>query len=242
MASAAGAGARHDRSPAAARLVAIVPALDEAAGIARCLRPLVVEADEVIVVDGGSADRTAALAREAGARVVTAERGRASQMNAGARETGADVLVFVHADTRMPAGWRAAIDAALAGARPWGRFDVRLDSDRPLLALVGAMMNLRSRATGIATGDQAIFVARDAWRACGGFPAIRLMEDVELSRRLKHVAGPPACLRLRVLTSARRWESRGVLRTIAQMWLLRAMYFFGASPETLHRLYDGRRN
>jgi rSAM/selenodomain-associated transferase 2 len=241
VASESGPRARRSRSPALARLAAVVPALDEAAGIAHCVRPLLAEADEVIVVDGGSADATAALAREAGARVVVAERGRASQMNAGARETRADVLVFVHADTRMPPGWRAAVDAALAGPSRWGRFDVRLDSDRPLLALVGAMMNLRSRATGIATGDQAIFVAHDAWRACGGFPPIRLMEDVEVSRRLKRAAGPPACLRLRVRVSARRWETRGVLRTIVQMWLLRAMYFFGASPAMLHRLYDGRR-
>lgn len=225
----------------AIRVAAIVPALDEAQGLGACLRELVGHADEVVVVDGGSRDATVAQALAAGARVTSAERGRASQMNAGAAQCSADVLVFVHADTRMPPGWREAIERALRSGAQWGRFDVRLDSRRGLLRLVGAMMNLRSRLTGIATGDQALFVSRGAWLDCGGFPTIRLMEDIELSSRLKRAAGAPAALRERVLVSARRWERRGVLRTICQMWLLRALYFLGASPATLHRLYYGRR-
>jgi len=223
-------------------LVVIVPALDEAAAIEGCLASLVCEADRTIVVDGGSTDETPALARACGAQVLTASRGRASQMNAGALAAGeARALVFVHADTRLPSNWRAAVDAALASGARWGRFDVRLDSRRVSLRLVGFMMNWRSRLTGICTGDQAIFVGGDAWRACGGFAPIALMEDVELSRRLKRLAGRPACLRARVLVSARRWEAGGALRTIALMWTLRALYFLGASPRALHRAYYGRR-
>lgn len=239
------ARAGHPASPAASGapgLVAIVPALDEETGIAACLAPLLAEGVEVVVVDGGSRDRTAGIARASGARVVEAPRGRASQMNAGAAAAPeAALLVFVHADSVLPPGWRASIEEAVADGARWGRFDVRLDSRRPLLRVVGAMMNLRSRASGICTGDQAVFVARDAWLRSGGYAPIRLMEDIDLSRRLRDSEGPPAALRGPVRVSARRWERRGVLRTIAQMWLLRAMYFFGASPDTLHRLYYGRR-
>lgn len=224
-----------------AGLVVVVPALDEAGAIGRCLVPLLDAGARVIVVDGGSRDATPSIAARLGAHLIAAPRGRASQMNAGAAvASDAAVLLFVHADTVMPQGWFEALHAALdAGAR-WGRFDVRLDSGSRLLRLVGAAMNLRSRLTGICTGDQAIFVRADAWARSGGFPPIRLMEDIELSRRLCASEGPPAALRCRVLVSARRWERRGVLRTIAQMWLLRALYFLGASPETLHRLYYGR--
>jgi rSAM/selenodomain-associated transferase 2 len=222
-------------------VVAVVPALDEEAAIAACLGPLLAEGARVVVVDGGSSDASPRIAAQAGARVLRAARGRASQMNAGAAaEPGAGVLIFVHADTVLPAGWRTQMQAALAAGARWGRFDVRLRSPRPLLRLVGEMMNLRSRVTGICTGDQAIFVTREAWARCAGYAPLPLMEDIELSRRLRATEGRPAALRCHVLVSARRWEKRGVLRTIAQMWLLRAMYFFGASPATLHRLYYGR--
>ncbi|MFP5460578.1 MAG: TIGR04283 family arsenosugar biosynthesis glycosyltransferase [Gammaproteobacteria bacterium] len=222
-------------------VLAVVPALNEEAAIAACLAPLLAEGARVVVVDGGSADATPRIAAGAGARVLRAARGRASQMNAGAAaESGAGVLLFVHADTVLPAGWRAQVQGALAAGARWGRFDVRLRSRRPLLRLVGEMMNLRSRATGICTGDQAIFVSSEAWTRCAGYAPLPLMEDIELSRRLRAAEGMPAALRSRVLVSARRWETRGVLRTVAQMWLLRAMYFFGASPATLHRLYYGR--
>ncbi len=224
------------------RVVAIVPALDEENSIRACLEPLTGEGAEVVVVDGGSVDATARIARESGARVVEAPRGRASQMNAGAARAGeADVLVFVHADTRLPRGWRSAVERAVHEGARWGRFDVRLNSPRATLRVVGAMMNLRSRLTGICTGDQALFARADAWRRAGGYAPIRLMEDIELSRRFKRSEGRPAALRLRVLVSARRWERMGVLRTTALMWLLRALYFFGASPDTIHRLYYGKR-
>ena len=225
----------------AVAVLAVVPALNEEAAIAACLAPLLAEGARVVVADGGSTDATRRIAARAGARVLRAARGRASQMNAGAAaEPGAGVLLFVHADTVLPAGWRAQLQDALAAGARWGRFDVRLRSRRPLLRLVGGMMNLRSRVTGICTGDQAIFVSREAWARCAGYAPLPLMEDIELSRRLRTTEGRPAALRCRVLVSARRWETRGVLRTVAQMWLLRAMYFFGASPATLHRLYYGR--
>ncbi len=203
-----------------------------------CLEPLIGEGAPVLVVDGGSRDTTVRIARAAGAIVVCAARGRANQMNAGAAAAGdAEVLLFVHADTRLPSGWRASIEQAVGAGARWGRFDVRLDSARATLRIVGAMMNLRSRLTGICTGDQALFVRADAWARCGGFAPMPLMEDVELSGRYRRAEGRPAALRERVLVSARRWERRGVLRTIALMWLLRAMYFAGASTRTLHRLY-----
>ncbi len=224
------------------RIVAVVPVLDEQDSISACLAPLVAEAASVVVVDGGSGDDTAARARAAGAVVVSAPRGRAAQMNAGAAQAGEfDAVVFVHADTRMAPGWRVALEQALVDqAHHWGRFDVRLDSERRLLAVVGAMMNLRSRLTGICTGDQAMFTTHEAFGASGGFPPQALMEDIALSRQLRRRFGAPAALRARVTVSARRWERHGPWRTIALMSLLRAMYFFGAAPARLHRLYYGR--
>ncbi len=232
--------------PDGLRIAAIVPAIDEAAAIEDCIGALGAGAAQgvrVIVVDGGSRDATPELARAAGAIVAQSPRGRALQMNAGARLAGdADVLVFVHADTRMPPGWPAAIESALRGGARWGRFDVRLDSARPMLRVVESMMNWRSRVTGICTGDQAIFVSRAAWTRAGGFAGIPLMEDVELSRRYRRTEGAPAALRACVSVSARRWERDGVWRTILQMMLLRAMYFFGASADSLHRIYYGSRS
>jgi rSAM/selenodomain-associated transferase 2 len=225
-----------------ARLSIIVPALDEAAGIGatlQALAPLRAAGGEVIVVDGGSRDGTPGLARALADRVLAAPRGRASQLNAGAAAASSGVLLFLHADTRLPAdAGRAVLEGlAVSGAR-WGRFDVRIEGRHPLLRVVAWLMNRRSRWTGIATGDQAMFVTREAFAAVGGFPELPLMEDVELSRRLKRVSAP-LCLRERVVTSGRRWESRGVLRTVCLMWWLRLRYFLGASPERLRRIYYG---
>ncbi len=220
------------------RLTFVVPALDEAAGIERCLARLQdarARGHEVIVVDGGSRDATPALAQPLADRVLQAARGRALQMNAGAAAARGEGLVFVHADTLLPQGADAEVAAALAGAL-WGRFDVRIAGRHALLRVVAAMMNLRSRLTGIATGDQAIFVRRDLFETLGGYAAIPLMEDVELSRRLRRRAWP-RCLRARVETSGRRWESRGVLRTIGLMWRLRLAYWFGADPVRLAERY-----
>jgi rSAM/selenodomain-associated transferase 2 len=213
-------------------LSVVVPVLNEAAGIREALEalaPLRARGHEVILVDGGSSDGTAEMAAGLCDRVVKASRGRALQMNAGARAATSDMLLFLHADTRLPAG----ADVLVLSASLWGRFDVQIEGRHPLLKVVAWAMNLRSRLTGIATGDQAIFVRREAFP---GFPEIALMEDVALCKLLKR-RGAPTCLRARVVTSGRRWESRGVLRTILLMWRLRLMYFFGARPDHLARIY-----
>jgi len=219
----------------AARLSVVVPALNEAPGIAAALEalaPLRARGHEVVVVDGGSSDATAALAAPLCDQVLSAPRGRALQMNAGARAARGDALVFLHADTRLPEGADAMVLRALETSS-WGRFDVSIDGRHPLLGLVARAMNLRSRLTGIATGDQAIFVRRDAF---AGFPEIPLMEDVAFSKAMRR-RGAPACLRARALTSGRRWEKHGVLRTIGLMWRLRLLYFLGVRPEDLARRY-----
>jgi rSAM/selenodomain-associated transferase 2 len=222
------------------RLSVIVPVLDEAGSIAsllEALAPLRARGAEVIVVDGGSRDDTPALARAAANRVLTAERGRASQMNAGAQAATGDILLFLHADTRLPPDADRLVREALAGgARVWGRFDVRIEGRHPLLGLVAALMNRRSRLTGIATGDQAIFATRRAFEAAGGYPDIPLMEDIVLSRCLKRLSRP-ACLPARVTTSGRRWEQNGVLRTILTMWRLRLSFALGADPRALALAY-----
>jgi rSAM/selenodomain-associated transferase 2 len=219
------------------KLSIVMPVLDEAAGIEAALRalaPLRARGVEVIVVDGGSGDGTAALARPLADRVMTAPRGRARQMNAGAAAASGAALLFLHADTVLPENADRLVRDALA-RRPWGRFDVRFDQVGGL-RLVAAAMNLRSRATGIATGDQAMFMTRAAFEAAGGFPDIALMEDVALSARLKRL-GRPACLRARATTSGRRWRKHGVLRTILLMWQLRLRFFLGADPARLARAY-----
>lgn len=218
----------------------VVPALDEAAGIAatlQALQPLRARGAEVIVVDGGSRDATPALAAPLADRVIASTRGRALQMNAGAAAARAPRLLFLHADTRLPEGADALVAHALAGGRhAWGRFDVVLEGRSRGLAVVAAMMNLRSRLTGIATGDQAIFVTREAFDAAGGFPAQPLMEDIELSRRLLQHSRP-ACLHDKVRTSGRRWDQRGLLRTIVLMWRLRWAYWRGTPAEVLAARY-----
>ncbi len=216
-----------------------MPALHEAAGIASALQalaPLRQQGHEVIVVDGGSTDGTAGLARAGADAVLASERGRARQMNAGAAQATGSALLFLHADTVLPPGAARAIERALAAGARWGRFDVRIEGRSAWLPVIAGMMNLRSRWTGIATGDQALFVQTDWFRAQGGFAEIPLMEDIELSRRLRKQAWP-ACLKERVLTSGRRWERRGIWRTILLMWWLRGRYALGAAPEELARAY-----
>jgi rSAM/selenodomain-associated transferase 2 len=223
-------------------LSVIIPALDEAerigAAVASARDPLV---GEVIVVDGGSRDETAATARAAGARVLEAPRGRARQMNAGAARAAGDVLLFLHADTTLPVGFATAVRTALADPSVvGGRFDVRLEPSSPFLALTAALINLRSRWSGIATGDQALFVRRDVFVALGGFPDVPLMEDVAFSRALKR-RGRVAALRARVTTSSRRWLHHGPLRTVLLMWWLRFLYWCGVSPAELKRRYADTR-
>jgi rSAM/selenodomain-associated transferase 2 len=216
----------------------IIPVLNEADRIEAALHalaPLRARGAEMIVVDGGSTDDTLARATPLASRVLTAARGRAAQMNAGAAAASGDVLLFLHADTRLPDGAdRRIADALAESKRVWGRFDVQFE--RGALPLIARMMNIRSRLTGIATGDQAIFVTSDAFKRAGGFPPIALMEDVAMSARLKRIARP-VCLRARATTSPRRWRQNGVVRTVLLMWRLRLAYFFGIRSETLARAY-----
>jgi rSAM/selenodomain-associated transferase 2 len=222
------------------KLSIIIPVLDEGEGIAATLDRLAnlrALGVEVIVVDGGSRDATVQRARMRADCVIPASRGRALQMNAGAARASGDVLLFLHADTRLPEDTEHVVLGALdRRGRAWGRFDVRIDGTHPLLSIVAWFMNIRSRITGIATGDQAIFVRRDAFHAVGGFPPIPLMEDIALCKRLKR-ASRPLCLREFVVTSGRRWESNGVVPTILLMWRLRLAFFFGADPKDLARRY-----
>jgi rSAM/selenodomain-associated transferase 2 len=217
----------------------VMPVLDEAAGIEAALRALAPcrqRGAEVVVVDGGSRDATVELSRPLADRVLTAPRGRAAQMNAGAAAARGDMLLFLHADTRLPENAdRLILDGLARSGRAWGRFDVRFDSGGPM-RVVAAMMNLRSRLTGITTGDQAIFVQRQAFEAAGRFPLIPLLEDVALCTGLKRMSRPLA-LRARVTTSARRWRQHGTLRTVLLMWRLRLSYFLGADPAKLARAY-----
>jgi len=218
----------------------IIPTLNEEAGIASALDALAalrVAGCEVIVADGGSGDRTAAVAYPRCDRVVAAPRGRGAQMNAGAAVARGDVLLFLHADTRLPDGADRLILRELARSkRAWGRFDVRIAGRHPLLGIVACLMNWRSRRTGIATGDQAMFVERRAFAAAGRFPDIALMEDIALSARLRQVT-PPVCLAARVTTSGRRWDDHGFMRTVVLMWRLRAAFFRGTDPGILARAY-----
>jgi rSAM/selenodomain-associated transferase 2 len=220
-------------------LAIVIPVLDEAAGIVAtlsALAPVRLRGVEVVVVDGGSTDGTPALAAPWADAVLAAPRGRARQMNAGAAHSRGRALLFLHADTVLPAGADTSVLQALAQGALWGRFDVRISGRPWLLRVVAALQNRRSRWTGIATGDQAIFVRRDVFEQVGGLPDQPLMEDVELSRRLRALA-PPCCLRERVVTSGRRWETHGVWRTIVLMWRLRWRYWRGEPAEALARAY-----
>jgi rSAM/selenodomain-associated transferase 2 len=221
----------------------VIPALNEAESLT-CLLPYVLARcpqAEVIVVDGDSADETRdVVSRFPRVRLLASARGRAKQMNAGAQAAQGDVLLFLHADTVLPPGTQAAVREALADPGVvGGRFDVRFDCKRPIFRIIATLMNLRSRLSGISTGDQAIFVRRHAFATLGGYPDIPLMEDIEFTRRLKR-QGRLACLGAQVITSSRKWEREEVLRTILLMWMLRFLYFVGADPAWLHTLYYGR--
>ena len=221
----------------------VVPALDEEAGLSEALGSLAPMRDaghEVIVVDGGSSDRTCDVATPLADRVLVAPRGRAIQMNTGAAVASGEHLVFLHADCRLPASGVAAIEGADLSGRRWGRFDVRIEGRSPLLPIVAAFMNRRSAITGICTGDQGMFVERALFDEVGGFPAIPLMEDIALSKALRRKAGAPKCVTDRIVASGRRWDEHGALPTIAQMWALRLAYWRGEPPHALARRYYGR--
>jgi rSAM/selenodomain-associated transferase 2 len=220
------------------KLSIVLPVLNEADGIVEALAalaPLRVHGVEIVVADGGSGDATVALARPLADILVVAPRGRGQQMNAGAAASHGEVLLFLHADTRLPPDADALINGGLARTgHTWGRFDVRIAGAHWLLPVIAAAMNLRSRVTGIATGDQAIFMTRPAFGS--GFPDLPLMEDIAMTKRLKRT-GPPLCIATPVVTSGRRWEKHGVIRTILLMWWLRFAYFLGANPAWLARSY-----
>lgn len=218
----------------------IIPALNEAEGIGQTLerlQPMRERGSQVILVDGNSSDDTLRIASPLVDRVITAPPGRAGQMRAGLGEARGAVLWFLHADTLAPVDADIAIQQALADGRSgWGRFDVRLDGRHPLFRLIERMMNLRSRLTGICTGDQGIFVTKGILEKAGGLPDQPLMEDIELSKRLKRHTRP-CCLKQTLVTSSRRWEARGILRTVLLMWSLRGAYALGADPRSLAGIY-----
>ncbi|UHD17370.1 TIGR04283 family arsenosugar biosynthesis glycosyltransferase [Thiocapsa bogorovii] len=221
----------------------VIPTLNEAKDIVSLLAALVpvrTAGGEILIVDGDSPDGTAGVAAPHADRVLSAPRGRAAQMNAGAAAARGDLLVFLHADTRAPIETLLRLPDWLArSGRSWGRFDVRIEGHHPLLPCIAWSMSQRSRLTGIATGDQAIFVERALFEHVGGYPEIPLMEDIALSRRLKR-HGPPLCVREHVVTSGRRWESKGVARTVLLMWWLRLAYALGVHPDRLSRIYGHR--
>ncbi len=222
------------------QLSVIVPTYNEADGIQtflNALAPLRARGHEIIVADSSS-DQTAALAAPLANKVIHVPKGRAAQMNAGAAIAKNPVLLFLHADTFLPENADQLITGALLNENLWGRFDVTLQGQHKFLKLVAWAMNLRSRISGIATGDQAMFVTRELFQQVNGFPTIALMEDIALSRKLRgHSA--PACLRAKVVSSGRRWDKHGLWRTIFFMWRLRLAYFFGADPQLLARRYQG---
>jgi len=221
------------------KLSIIIPCLNESeviGGFLESLQSLRQSGHEIILVDGGSHDATVQIAEPLVDRLLNSPPSRSGQMNAGAAAATGTILWFLHADTELPIGASNAVVSGIVLGSIWGRFDIRFSGQHPLLQMVAFMMNLRSRITGIATGDQGIFVRRDAFGDVDGFPGIPLMEDIALSKRLKRVS-KPLCLRLKIVTSSRRWEAYGILRTILLMWILRFMFAFGVSPKRLSKWY-----
>ncbi len=217
----------------------IIPTLNESEGIKRCLLALQTlrgEECEIIVADGGSTDRTRELADPLCDKLAMAETGRARQMNAGAELSEGDILVFLHADTYLPENALALIRQRIGASHPWGRFDIRLIGSPKMLRVIAFMMNGRSRLTGVATGDQCLFITREVFFAIGKYPDIALMEDIALSKRLNKICRP-ICLTEKVSSSGRKWERQGVAKTILLMWWLRIRYFFGSNPEILAKIY-----
>ena len=216
------------------QLSIIIPVVNEAGHLADRLQALQALRDlcQLLLVDGESNDDSAKIAKPLVDQVLFSPRGRARQMNLGASQTHAEILLFLHADTHLPKDAINQIIEAAAQGYHWGRFDVNFDSPQAIFKLIAFMMNWRSRLTGIATGDQALFMTRQAFNAVNGFPDIALMEDITICSSLKKL-GKPCCLRSKVVTSARRWQEQGIIKTILLMWWLRLRYFLGANPSDL---------
>lgn len=218
----------------------VIPTLNEETEIQSCLiqlQGLRAQGIEVIVVDGGSIDKTPQMVEGLCDQFISTRRGRASQMNAGARHSKGEFIFFLHVDTRLPEKFSDMVPSIEAGTYCWGRFDVKLSGKHWSFRAIETMMNLRSRLTGIATGDQVIFISHKLFREVDGFPEIALMEDIAMSQNLKNIC-PPLCLRQKVLASSRRWEKYGIIRTVLKMWWLRFSYFIGVDPVSLARQYD----
>ena len=218
----------------------IIPTLNEEAEIQACLMQLQglrAQGFEVIVADGRSLDNTPQLVEGLCDQFISAQRGRAAQMNAAVLRAKGEIIFFLHVDTRLPEKFSELIHSIKADTFCWGRFDVQLSGQHWSFRVIESMMNLRSRLTGIATGDQVIFMSKKLYREVGGFPEIELMEDIAMSRTLKNIC-LPLCLRQKVLTSSRRWERHGIISTIIKMWWLRFSFFIGIDPTTLSRKYD----
>ena len=223
------------------KISVVIPVLNEAALVVQnlpALQPFRVAGHELILVDGGSDDATVSLSEPFVDQTIRSSKGRSRQMNNGAIAAKGEILLFLHIDTLLPEGAdRLIVNGMKREMRSWGRFDVRLSGRHPLFRVVAWLMNWRSRITGIATGDQAIFVQKKLFRTVGGFPEIDLMEDIALCKRLKGYS-PPCCLWQRVIISSRRWEKNGMVRTILLMWVLRGAYFFKVNPNRLAKFYD----
>jgi rSAM/selenodomain-associated transferase 2 len=226
-----------------AQLSIIIPVFNEAGQIAARLKSLqsLRSRCQLLLVDGGSDDDSAKIAASLVDQVLSSPKGRALQMNCGAAYAQTGMLLFLHADTSLPDNALELILQAVANGYQWGRFDIGFDNQLPIFRLIALMMNLRSRLTGIATGDQALFITRRAFQAVAGFPEIALMEDIAICARLKKLS-KPCCLTARVITSARRWQQQGIFKTILMMWWLRLSYFFGADPDNLAARYYSKRH
>ena len=222
------------------KLSIIVPVFNEAKTIIASLDALQQfrkAGHEIILVDGGSTDNTVALSQNFVDKVIKSDKGRAKQMNAGAREAQGDIFLFLHADTVLPKNIESLIVESLSYSKyVWGRFNVRLSGKNLAFRIIETFMNKRSCLTGIATGDQAIFIQKNMFREVNGFPDIPLMEDIEISKKLKHYS-KAVCIKEKVITSSRRWEEHGILRTVLLMWSIRLGWFLGISAERLNKIY-----